>query len=72
MCSSLEEQHQAEMEEEYKRQEEEMMEIENQLEREKKMRKREKDDLDDQNELQKGKIEGLQASIQKSNEQIKV
>lgn len=60
------------MEEEYKRQEEEMMEIENQLEREKKMRKREKDDLDDQNELQKGKIEGLQASIQKSNEQIKV
>lgn len=66
------EQHQNEMEEEYKKQEEEVMELENQLEKEKNLRNSETGKLQDQIDLLKNTIEGLHSSIDKSNKQIEV
>ena len=66
------EQHQNEMEEEYKKQEEEVMELENQLEKEKNLRHSETGKLQDQIDLLKNTIEGLHSSIDKSNKQIEV
>lgn len=66
------EQHQNEMEEEYKKQEEEVMELESQLEKEKNSRTSETGHLQDQITLLKNTIEGLHSSINKSNDQIQV
>jgi len=66
----LEEQHQVEIEQEYKRQEEEMLEIENQLEKERKCRKREKEEASLAEQTLQRTSEGLQASLDRANEQI--
>lgn len=65
----LEEQHQVEIEQEYKRQEEEMLEIENQLEKERKCRKREKEEALLAEQTLQRTSEGLQASLDRANEQ---
>jgi phenylacetate-coenzyme A ligase PaaK-like adenylate-forming protein len=68
----LEEQHQLEIEEECKRQEEELMDIENQLDKEKKLRKQDIDKFSEDSKVQIRTVQGLEMSLQKSNAQIKV
>ena len=68
----LEEHHQAELDEQAKRQDQEFLELENQLEQEKLQRKQLTDNLEEEIEMYKLKLQGANNQIEKNNAQTKV
>lgn len=67
----LEEHHQAELDEQAKRQEQEFLELENQLEHEKMQRKQLTDNLEEEIEMYKLKLQGANNQIEKNSQQTK-